>query len=210
MNSWRGLQSCFRGVSPELLLTIFLASGFLNCGAATLTPTQVLDYTRAGDLHLSPDGKKLAYIVVSYPLDWLPRIRIMDIATGNIQEITPAKKSDRSPQWSPDRKTLAFLSNRSGRVQVYMMPADGGEATALTSAKNGVSAYHWSPDGMSIAYSAKDDDAPGDDDSPQLADDERKLLPNSGSSTWSQRERRASERPATISTSSSGRTRSIF
>ncbi|HEX3944068.1 MAG TPA: S9 family peptidase [Rhizomicrobium sp.] len=158
-----------------LLLTIFLASGFLNCAAATLTPTQVLDYTRAADLHFSPDGRKLAYIVWSYPLDWKPRIRVLDIATGKVDEITPPKKAERAPQWSPDGQMLAFLSNRDGKPQVYLMPAEGGQATALTSAKNGVSAYHWSPDGKSIAYLAKDDTAPSDDDDPQIADDERKL-----------------------------------
>lgn len=155
-----------------LMLTIPLGGA---AGAAALTPAQVLDYTRPADLHVSPDGKKLAYIVVSYPLDWKPRIRVLDIATGKSTEITPAKKTERSPRWSPDGKTLAFLSNRDGKTQVYLMPADGGTVTALTSRKNGVSSFRWSPDGKSVAYLAKDDNAPSDDDGPQIADDERKL-----------------------------------
>lgn len=160
-----------------LLFTIFLAAGILSFGPAraALTPAQALNYARAGDLHLSPDGKKLAYIVVSYPLDYKPRVRIMDLATSTATEITPAKKSERLPQWSPDGKKLAFLSNRGGKMQVYLMPAEGGDATPLTAAKNGVSDYRWSPDGKSIAYLAEDDDAPQDSDGPQVADDERNL-----------------------------------
>ena len=147
-----------------------------SCTVATaFTPAEVLDYQRAGDLHFSPDGKKLAFIVLSYPLDYKPRIRILDIVTGAATEITPHGKSERAPQWSPDGKTLAFLSNRDGSTQVYMMPAAGGTAVLLTLAKNGVSSFHWSPDGRTIAYLAKDDTAPPEDDGPQIADDERLL-----------------------------------
>jgi dipeptidyl aminopeptidase/acylaminoacyl peptidase len=154
------------------LLTLFSVSGRAE---TALTPAQALDYTRVGDLHFSPDGGKLAYIALSYPLDWKPRIRILDIATGKAREITLEKKSERSPQWSPDGKTLAFLSNRGGKTQVYLMPTNGGDATALTSRKYGVSSFHWSPDDKSIAYLAKDDSAPDEDSGPQIADDERGL-----------------------------------
>jgi hypothetical protein len=41
-------------------------------------------------------------------------------------------KSERSPQWSSDGKKLAFLSNRAGKTQVYVMDADGGAAMAVT------------------------------------------------------------------------------
>ena len=138
--------------------------------AAPLTPAQALDYVRVGDLHFSPDGTKLAYVTVSYRDDALPRIWIMNVAGGTAQSLTPAKKSERSPQWSPDGKTLAFLSNRSGRTQVWLLPASGGDPKPLTARKNGVTAYRWSPDGRRIAYLAKADDAPDPDNGPQLAD----------------------------------------
>src|ERR1700683_1416350 len=77
-----------------------------------LTPTQALAYVRIGDLHFSPDGAKLAYVVTSYQWDALPRVRIVEVATGIEREITPVGKSERMPQWAPDGKTLAFLSNR--------------------------------------------------------------------------------------------------
>lgn len=154
---------------------LLLVPNFARAEAA-LSPAEALNYERAGDLHFSPDGKRLAYIVLSYPLDWKPRVHILDIATGKVNEITPAQKSERAPQWSPDGKTLAFLSNRGGKTQVWLMPlAGGGAAAALTACKNGVSAFHWSPDGASIAYLAKDDTAPSEDDGPQIADDERQL-----------------------------------
>ena len=140
-----------------------------------LAPTQALAYVRIGDLHFSPDGANLAYVVASYQWDALPRVRIVNVATGVEREITPAGKSERAPQWAPDGRTLAFLSNRGGRTQVYTLPVAAGEARGLTAQKFGVDAFHWSPDGGSIAYRAKDDGAPDSGHGPQVADLESNL-----------------------------------
>ncbi|HTB89250.1 MAG TPA: S9 family peptidase, partial [Steroidobacteraceae bacterium] len=139
-------------------------------GQNAMTPAQALSYRRPADLHLSPDGSKLLYVVSSYLWDWQPHLWLMDIATGNSREMTPAQKSDRSPQWSPDGKLLAFLSNRGGKTQVYTARADGSETALVTARKYGVVSFHWSPNGASIAYLAKDDSAPASDVGPQVAD----------------------------------------
>ena len=154
----------------------FLMAFSLTCHAQNaLTAAQVLSYRRAADLHLAPDGSKLLYVVYSYQWDWVPHLWLMDIASGHAREMTPAKKFDRSPQWSPDGKKLAFISNRDGKTQVYTAAADGSEATAVTARKYGVTSFHWSPDGTSIAYLAKDDSAPPSDIGPQVADRESDL-----------------------------------
>ena len=143
--------------------------------AQPLTAAQALAYVRIGDLQFSPDGSKLAYVVTSYQWDALPRLRITELATGETREITPAQKSERTPQWAPDGQTLAFLSGRGGKTQVYTMPVAGGDATALTARRFGVEKFHWSPDGRQIAYLAKDDAAPDPKDGPQVADLEGNL-----------------------------------
>jgi dipeptidyl aminopeptidase/acylaminoacyl peptidase len=151
-----------------------LFSGFGHADQI-ITPEKALDYRRAGDLHFSPDGSKLAYIVLTYRDDYAPHVWLMDVATGEAHDLTPPKKSGRSPQWSPGGKTLAFLSNRGGKTQVYVVSATGGDAVAVTAQKNGVASFHWSPDGRTIAYLAKIDDAPDSNSGPQIADDERSL-----------------------------------
>jgi len=71
---------------------------------------------------------------------------------------------DSSPVWSPDGKTLAFLSSRAGESQVYLLSMEGGEAHALTKLSTGTDIVKWSPDGKTIAVTSsvypdcKDDD----------------------------------------------------
>jgi dipeptidyl aminopeptidase/acylaminoacyl peptidase len=140
-----------------------------------MTPEQALGFVRIGNLAFSPDGSRLAFLSVSYRWDYRPHLSVMDVATGALHALTPDGKSERAPLWSPDGKTLAFLSNRGGKTQVYTMPSSGGDAVALTACKWGVDSFDWSPDGRSIAYLAKDDDAPDEDTGPQLADDDKSL-----------------------------------
>lgn len=143
--------------------------------SGALTPAQALSYVRAGDLHFSPDGSKLAYVTISYRWDWRPHVCVTEIGSGYTDCVTPKGKSEHSPQWSPDGKRLAFLSNRGGTTQVFDAAADGTDVKPLTVRKWGVESFCWSPDGGSIAYLAKDDDAPDDDSGPQVADRESEL-----------------------------------
>jgi len=163
--------------TPLLLLSVAVLIGATMAASANqpMTPADALSYVRAGDLHFSPDGRRLAYFAISYRWDWQPHVRVLDIASGDERELTPPGKSERAPQWSPDGKLLAFLSNRGGKTQIYTVGAGAGQPAALTTRKNGVQSFHWSPDGRTIAYLAKTDDAPSSDEGPQVADRESDL-----------------------------------
>ncbi len=54
--------------------------------------------------------------------------------------------------WSPDGKTIAFISNMSGRSNLWVVPADGGFPTQLTVSDQRQTNPAWSPDGKWIAY----------------------------------------------------------
>ena len=54
--------------------------------------------------------------------------------------------------WSPDGKQIAFVSNISGRNNLWLVPADGGWPTQLTVSDQRQAAPAWSPDGKWIAY----------------------------------------------------------
>jgi dipeptidyl aminopeptidase/acylaminoacyl peptidase len=69
--------------------------------------------------------------------------------------VTDTKWDSASPQWSPDGKRIAFLSNRDGdRDNVFVIDAKGGEAKQLTNVDDIVTEIAWRPDGKSIAFSA--------------------------------------------------------
>jgi len=59
--------------------------------------------------------------------------------------------TENSPRWSPDGKTLAFISNRSGSCQICTMPRTGGEAAQVGNFEGSVSDFAWFPDGKSLA-----------------------------------------------------------
>jgi dipeptidyl aminopeptidase/acylaminoacyl peptidase len=56
------------------------------------------------------------------------------------------------PTWSPDGKSIAFISNMSGRNNIWLVPAEGGWPVQLTVSDQRQTAPAWSPDGKWIAY----------------------------------------------------------
>jgi dipeptidyl aminopeptidase/acylaminoacyl peptidase len=56
------------------------------------------------------------------------------------------------PTWSPDGKQIAFISNMSGRNNLWLVPAEGGWPVQLTVSDQRQTAPAWSPDGKWIAY----------------------------------------------------------
>ncbi|MFZ5824641.1 MAG: prolyl oligopeptidase family serine peptidase [Bacillota bacterium] len=124
-----------------------------------ITPEDLLAIQLPGEPQLSPDGKRLAYVVARIDKEkneTRHQIFVMDASPGaRPAPFTSGQKSDRSPRWSPDGSRLAFLSNRSGKNQIWVMNALGGEAWQLTRFKDGVNGPPvWSPDGKAIAFTA--------------------------------------------------------
>jgi Tol biopolymer transport system component len=123
-----------------------------------LTPEASLNLRGISDLQYSPDGKRLAFVVLE-PAKGQNRKRhiwIHEAGAEGSRQYSYSEKSESGPRWSPDGKTLAFMSDRGEGQQIYLMRADGGEGVALTKGKNGVRGFEWSPDGKQIAYIAPD------------------------------------------------------
>ena len=103
-----------------------------------------------GDPQLSPDGHWVAYAVATPSLADnrnVSRIWLVEVATGANRQLTQGPGSDRSPRWSPDGKTLAFLSTRQNGAQVWVLDLTGGEARRVSNFPEGAGELYWLPDG---------------------------------------------------------------
>lgn len=118
------------------------------------------------DAQLSPDGTIVAYAVAHTIGDTgdqkdVAAIWLQPVDGGEPRRLTSGQATDSAPRWSPDGKTIAFISTRAGKAQVYTIPVDGGEARVITSLAQGVAGSpEWSPDGATIAFSAPPQDEP--------------------------------------------------
>jgi dipeptidyl aminopeptidase/acylaminoacyl peptidase len=154
--------------------SLFVAVYFLGLGVFApqashaqskrgITPEDYLSFRFVGDPHLSPDGKVVAFVLTTIDQKKNRRESAIWIvpADGSAapHRFSAEGFSSNSPRWSPDGKTLAFLSTRasdlpageSAKSQIFLAPfGGGGEAIALTKLKNGVQSYQWSPEGSRI------------------------------------------------------------
>jgi len=127
---------------------------------------------------ISTDGKQIIYGLQSvnrenekkYTHLW----RII-IGEGNPQQFTFGEHSNTAPQWSPDGKWIAFLSNRQNEKQnlLYILPVDGGEAFPLTDFHGDIGEFDWAPDSKKIVFQFREYDQ---EDIEILTDDKKEKL----------------------------------
>ncbi|MDX6571354.1 MAG: hypothetical protein QOC86_510 [Gaiellales bacterium] len=112
--------------------------------------------TRAGDVRASPDGTAVAFRGGRLDaLEGQPAGRICVAAAdgAGMRQVTHGPNEDSGPRWSPDGRTLTFVSDRAGagNGQVYALDAEAlGEPRQLTDAAGIVEHHEWSPDGSRI------------------------------------------------------------
>jgi dipeptidyl aminopeptidase/acylaminoacyl peptidase len=146
--------------------SIFLFAALLRA-AGPLPIDKALDLRELSDLQFSPDGKRVAF-TVQEPSTAKPAQRhiwVFEPGSQELRQWTNSSKSEQTPRWSPDGRTLAFLSDREDNMQIWLMSVNGGEAIKLTSGKNTLETFRWSRDGKQIAFLATD---------PRTAEEEKK------------------------------------
>jgi tricorn protease len=107
-----------------------------------------------GGFSLSPSGARLA-IEARGELFSVPS---GDGDTRNYTQTSGVREM--SPDWSPDGKSIAFLSDKTGNVEVYTMPQLGGDAVQMTNAQGTVpfNSVAWSPDSKMLIMGTESSD----------------------------------------------------
>jgi len=96
----------------------------------------------------SPDGKKIALVDIDNDAGAIKSIGIVvvDVETGERQNLTNSPAYEDWPTWSPDGKRIAFVSDRDDeRGEIYIMDADGSDVRRLTDNDLAEVMIAWSP-----------------------------------------------------------------
>ncbi|MDM7924091.1 MAG: hypothetical protein QUS14_17530, partial [Pyrinomonadaceae bacterium] len=101
-------------------------------------------------LDVSPDGKTIVF-------DMLGDIYTMPVDGGTAAKIHGAMSFESQPKYSPDGKSIVFLSDRNGSENVWVMKADGTDPKAVTTGpKSMYVSPSWSEDGNYVIVSKSD------------------------------------------------------
>ena len=133
--------------------------------------TRLVAVSRIGPSDSRPDSRDRSdvrhYKNISYKFNdtgWFDDRRthlwIVDIKSGAAKQITEGHDwNDSDPQWSPDGRRIAFVSNRTGKeydenrnTDVWVISAEGGELTKISDHDEADSSPRWSPDGKTMAF----------------------------------------------------------
>jgi dipeptidyl aminopeptidase/acylaminoacyl peptidase len=152
---WLRAGFCLMSLAALLVLTP-------SSGAQGLSSSDLSRFRAVGDAVLSPDGRQVAYPVISYdrPGRPAPQLWIMELATQKSIRIGGEKDVTSNARWSPDGKWLAFQGRVGDRHGLLLARPDGSGVTTLVEKMEGTNSplpgegqdVTWSPDGKQIAF----------------------------------------------------------
>jgi Tol biopolymer transport system component/chitodextrinase len=118
------------------------------------------------DTHVLVDGSETLLVTWQVGPKWSPdgsriafgggEISVVNLADGSLTYLTNHPADDSRPAWTRDGR-IAFVSDRDGSIELYVMEGDGSNPTRLTYNTGFTGAFRWSPDGGRIAFSSDRD-----------------------------------------------------
>jgi Tol biopolymer transport system component len=141
------------GVSGQAIYTIRVSDG----EETRLTA----DSLRVVNPFPSPDGKEVVYQVLRG--GGVSELQVMPMAGGPSRVLLKGAANNAQPNWSPDGKHIAYLSNQAGNFDIWVIPAAGGEPKQLTTFPTDEANPQWSADGAFVYFTSPQDAPPFND-----------------------------------------------
>ncbi|HUS05064.1 MAG TPA: hypothetical protein VMZ52_02120 [Bryobacteraceae bacterium] len=165
--TYRGVRSTSPVWSGDCR-AIFFSSGIFNSGADNIYRVPVIPRTSAPPQRLTASNAEAAFsLATSWRGGLLAyTLRQLDLNIWAVEKegqawkqpgpipLLSSTRSEQDPAFSPDGRQLAFISGRSGNLELWLAQRDGSHARKLTSFEGAYTASpRWSPDGRQITFS---------------------------------------------------------
>jgi dipeptidyl aminopeptidase/acylaminoacyl peptidase len=131
------------------------STGFAQMPKSVLKPLDVFDLQWVADPEMSPDGRSIAYVRMSYDIKTdRPRgsVWLVGIDGKNARPLSSAPTNG-SPRWSPDGTRIAYLAHAAdGSNQLFMYWTSSGATASISNFTESPASLAWSPDGRWLAF----------------------------------------------------------
>ena len=138
-------------------LVVLFAAASLTAQKQPFDVQALLKLARIQEPALAPDGKTVAFTVQTVDLaqNTKPKqIYTVPLYGGSPRQITTQGTDNERPEWSPDSKQIAFISDRGGSSQVWIMNADGSNPRQITNLSTEAGGVLFSPDGKKLVFTS--------------------------------------------------------
>ena len=133
-------------------------------------PEDLLRQAQVQDVSLAPDGSTVVYSRrVITDNAYRTHLWLVSWTVGEVRQLTHGAANNTRPIFSPDGRSLVFISDRGGREQPWILPLDGGEPRLAAEIAGDAKVARWAPDSqrlLIIAHSGIERLAVGDPKDP--------------------------------------------
>ncbi len=144
---------------PILGLALFLVLGGSVAQAKhAITFDDLMKLQRISEPQVSPDGRWIAYVQGKVDFEAnkvVKHIWLMSADGSSPKQLTHGEGSDSLPRWSPNGESIAFISTRGGKSQVWIIPVHGGEAHQVTSLSTEADGVTWARQSDALLFTSQ-------------------------------------------------------